>query len=42
MTKTEKTPKAEPAIRVLSLEEMKQAAGGGVVVHERRGVVVHD
>jgi hypothetical protein len=41
MTKTEKTPKAEPAIRELSAEEMKQAAGGAVL-HERRGVVVHE
>lgn len=41
MSKTEKTPKAEPAIRVLSLEEMKQAAGG-IVIHERRGIVVHE
>lgn len=28
MTKTQTTPKAEPSIRELSVEEMKQAGGG--------------
>ncbi len=31
MTKTQTTPQSEPAIRVLSIEEMKQAAGGLLV-----------
>jgi hypothetical protein len=42
MTKTQTTPKAEPAIRVLSVEEMKQASGAGSVMVERRGIVIHD
>ena len=46
MTKTQTTPKAEPAIRELTVEELMQA-GGGAVLHERsiivqRGIVVHE
>lgn len=37
MTKTQTTPKAQPAIRVLSIEEMKQASGAGSVILERYG-----
>jgi hypothetical protein len=37
MTKTETTPKSEPAIRELSAEELMQASGAGVAIPDRRG-----
>ena len=42
MSKAHETPKSEPAIRELSIEELMQASGAGVVVNDRKGIVIHD
>lgn len=42
MMKTNETKQAELAIRELSAEELKQAGGAGIIMHDRTGVIVHD